>query len=129
MPSSRNVIHARTAPRPNGNYSHVVRSGSTLHVAGWMGDDPTTEDIVEGGIEAQTVQAIKNINACLEAAGSSLDKVVRRRIYMIDIKEFRKVDAIWGEWFEEPWPVSTCVQISGLAKEGALVELEVVADA
>jgi 2-iminobutanoate/2-iminopropanoate deaminase len=44
------------------------------------------------------------------------------------MKEFRKVDKIWGEWFEEPWPVSTCVQIGGLAKEGAVVELEVVAE-
>ena len=57
-----------------------------------------------------------------------MDKVVRRRIYIIDMKEFRKVDKIWGEWFEEPWPVSTCVQIGGLAKEGAVVELEVVAE-
>jgi 2-iminobutanoate/2-iminopropanoate deaminase len=82
----------------------------------------------------------------LEAAGSDLGKVVRRRIYIIDMKEFRKVDEVWGKWFEEPYPVSTCVQVSGclecfyvgwliglqigaLAKEGALVELEVVAEA
>ncbi|KAJ4359902.1 uncharacterized protein N0V89_000459 [Didymosphaeria variabile] len=128
MPSQRKAIHALDAPKPNGNYSHVVREGNTLHIAGWMGDDPTTGTIVEGGIEGQTVQAIKNIQTCLEAAGSSLDKVVRRRIYIMDMKEFRKVDKIWGEWFAEPWPVSTCVQISGLAKEGALVELEVVAE-
>jgi 2-iminobutanoate/2-iminopropanoate deaminase len=72
--------------------------------------------------------------------------VVRRRIYIIDMKEFRKVDEIWGKYFDEPYPVSTCVQVScrqrwgvgknadrvkigGLAKEGALVELEVVAEA
>lgn len=94
-----------------------------------MGDDPVTGKIVEGGIEAQTRQSIKNIKAVLEAAGSSLDKVLTRRIYMIDMKEFRLVDKIWGELFEEPYPVSTCVQISGLAKEGALVELEVTAAA
>jgi 2-iminobutanoate/2-iminopropanoate deaminase len=62
-----------------------------------------------------------NIKACLEAAGSSLDKVVRRRIYIIDIKEFRKVDAIWGKWFEEPYPVSTCVQVSLNAED--MIEL------
>lgn len=77
-----------------------------------MGDDPSTGLIVSGGIVAQTTQAIKNIQACLEAAGSSLDKVVRRRIYILDMQQFREVDRVWGEWFEEPWPVSTCVQVS-----------------
>ncbi|KAK8206881.1 hypothetical protein M8818_004716 [Zalaria obscura] len=127
MPSTRQAVHATAAPRPNGNYSHVIRQGDTLHVAGWMGDDPETGKIVEGGIEAQTERAILNIKACLEAAGSSLDKVVRRRIYIIEMGQFRTVDEVWGRWFEEPWPVSTCVQIGALAKEGALVELEVVA--
>ncbi|KAJ9623976.1 hypothetical protein H2203_005423 [Taxawa tesnikishii (nom. ined.)] len=64
-----------------------------------------------------------NIKACLEAAGSSLDKVVRRRIYIIDMKQFRKVDEIWGSGFP------SLILIGALAKEGALVELEVVAAA
>ncbi|KAF2112290.1 endoribonuclease L-PSP [Lophiotrema nucula] len=114
MPYTRRAIHAPNAPKPNGNYSHVVRQGNTLHIAGWMGDDPETGKIVEGGIEAQTERSILNIKACLDAAGSSLDKVVRRRIFIIDMKEFRKVDAVWGKWFEEPYPVSTCVQVSAL---------------
>ncbi|THX90444.1 hypothetical protein D6D05_00477 [Aureobasidium pullulans] len=98
MPSQRQAIHASSAPKPNGNYSHVHR-------------------------------AILNIKACLLAANSSLDKIVRRRIYLMKMSDFRKVDEIWAEYFEEPYPVSTCVQVSGLAKEGALVELEVVAQA
>ncbi|THX77141.1 endoribonuclease L-PSP [Aureobasidium pullulans] len=129
MPSQRQAIHASSAPKPNGNYSHVVREGNTLHIAGWMGDDPVTGDIVPGGIEAQTHRAILNIKACLLAANSSLDKIVRRRIYIMKMSDFRRVDEIWAEYFEEPYPVSTCVQVSGLAKEGALVELEVVAQA
>ena len=92
-----------------------------------MGDDPVTSRIVEGGIGAQTERAILNIKAVLEAAGSSLDKVVRRRIYIIDMSQFRIVDDIWGRYFEWPYPVSTCVGVTALAKEGALVELEVVA--
>lgn len=94
-----------------------------------MGDDPSTGDIVSGGITPQTHRAIQNIKACLEAANSSLDKVVRRRIYIMNMKDFREVDRIWAEYFDEPYPVSTCVQVSGLAKDGALVELEVVAEA
>ena len=74
-------------------------------------------------------QAIDNIEACLEAAGSSLDKVVRRRIYIIKMEEFRIVDEIWGKRLSKPYPVSTCVGVTALAKEGALVELEVVAEA
>ena len=70
MASSRKAIHAPNAPAPNGNYSHVVRASGLLFLAGWMGDDPSTGKIVEGGIEAQTKQAIDNIRACLEAAGS-----------------------------------------------------------
>ncbi|KAK5172672.1 uncharacterized protein LTR77_002792 [Saxophila tyrrhenica] len=129
MAQVRDAISAPKAPKPNGNYSHVVRAAGMLYVAGWMGDDPETGKVVQGGIEAQTKQAIINIRACLEAAGSSLDKVVRRRIYIIDMGEFRKVDGIWGEEVREPFPVSTCVQIGALAKEGALVELEVDAEA
>jgi len=119
-----------------------------------MGDLPASGEIIQGGIEEQTVrltlstradglrippgkltnissqkQAIENIKACLEAAGSNLDKVVRRRIYILDMKLFRQVDAIWADYFEPPYPVSTCIGVTALAKEGALVELEVVAEA
>lgn len=119
------ALTTTSAPKPNGNYSHVIRTSSTLQLCGWMGDDSSTGQIVSGGIEAQTVQMMKNIQACLEAAGSSLDKVTRRRIYMIDMSEFRIVDRIWGEWVKEPFPVSTCVGVTALAKEGARVEIEV----
>lgn len=57
-------------------------------------------------------QAISNIAACLSAAGSSLDKILQRKIYIIDMKQFRAVDAIWAEYMKEPYPVSTCVQVS-----------------
>ena len=58
MPSQRQAVHATNAPKPNGNYSHVIRQGNILHVAGWMGDDPESGKIVPGGIEAQTVCSI-----------------------------------------------------------------------
>ncbi|KAM0706157.1 hypothetical protein Q7P35_006706 [Cladosporium inversicolor] len=150
QPYTRLSFHSSSAPAPNGNYSHAIlqQSSATLHIAGWMGDETMTGKIVEGGVGAQTRylvndhvslrlhkltsaqhQAMRNIKSCLEAANSSLEKIVRRRIYMIDIKQFREVDAIWAEWVGPPYPVSTCVQIGALAKEGALVEIEVLADA
>ena len=73
-------------------------------------------------------QAIANIKACLEAAGSSLDKVISRRLFMTDRSEFRTVDALWGEAVGEPYPVSTLIGCSWLAKDGARVEIEVVAE-
>ncbi|KAF2095852.1 endoribonuclease L-PSP [Rhizodiscina lignyota] len=127
--SGRQAVFADKAPKPNGNYSHVVRSGDKLFVCGFMGDDPVTGKIVEGGVEAQTRQAIENIKACVEAAGSSLDKVLSRRLYMTERAEFRTVDAIWASYMKEPYPVSTLIGVTWLAKEGAVIEIEVVAEA
>ncbi|EXJ88159.1 hypothetical protein A1O1_05087 [Capronia coronata CBS 617.96] len=129
MPSSRQAVFAPNAPKANGKYSHAIKSSNgTLYLAGWMGDDPETGEIVPGGIEAQTERAIMNIKACLEAAGSSLDKVMTRRIYIIPMQDFRKSVAVWDRFFEEPYPVSTLIGVTALAKEGALVEFEVVAE-
>lgn len=100
------IVQASGAPKPNGNYSHCVREGITLHVCGFMGDHPESGEIVSGGIQAQTTQAILNIKAVLTAAGSGLDSVVRRRIYIINMADFREVDRIWGEHFKAPYPVS-----------------------
>lgn len=93
-----------------------------------MGDDAASGKILHNKIEGQTKQIMRNIEACLEAAGSSLDKIISRRIYMVDMSEFRIVDRIWGEWIKEPYPVSTCIGVTALAKEGAKVEIEVVAE-
>lgn len=88
MPSSCQAVHVT---EPNGNYSHAVRSGNMLYIAGWMGDDPATGQIPSQDIEGQTEQATLNIKAVLDAAGLSLDTVVSRKIYIIDMKEFRKL--------------------------------------
>ncbi|KAI0180798.1 Endoribonuclease L-PSP/chorismate mutase-like protein [Hypoxylon sp. FL1284] len=124
---AQNYTISSEAPKPNGNYSHAIRQGNHLHVCGWMGDDPKTGNIVEGGVRAQTEQAIRNIDACLRAAGSSLDKVTRRRIFVIDMAEFREIDAEWARRVAAPFPVNTCVGVTALAKDGARVEIEVEA--
>lgn len=118
-----------SAPKPNGNYSHVVRSGNNLHLCGLVGDDPTTGKIIHQKTEGQTKQIMRNISACLEAAGSNLDKIVSRRVYLLDMNDFRAVDRIWGELVKAPHPVSTCVGVTALSKEGAKIEIEVIAEA
>ncbi|KAK5207319.1 hypothetical protein LTR99_007272 [Exophiala xenobiotica] len=73
-------------------------------------------------------RAILNIKACLEACGLTFDNILTRRIYIIPMEDFRKVIAIWDKYFDEPYPVSTLIGVTSLAKEGALVEIEVVAE-
>ncbi|GAB1739813.1 hypothetical protein NU219Hw_g4748t1 [Hortaea werneckii] len=122
-------FHSSAAPKPNGNYSHVLKAGGLLHICGWMGDVPETGEIIEGGVEAQTDQAMKNISSCLKAAGSEPSKIVRRRIYTLDMAYLPTIQEVTKRYLSEPWPVSTAVQVSGLAKKGALVEIEVIAEA
>ncbi|KAF8851323.1 YjgF-like protein, partial [Acephala macrosclerotiorum] len=126
---SRNASQSPSAPITNGNFSHVIRSKIGLHfLCGFMGDFPNGGSTVSLPLTDQTKQIIQNSEACLEIAGSSLDKVVSRRIYMIDMKEFREVDRLWVQWFKKPFPVSTCAQVRRLAKEGARIKIEVVAE-
>ena len=86
-----------------------------------MGGNLSKSAIVSSSIEAQIERAILNIKAVVEAAGSSLDRIISRRICITDLGEFRKVYAVWAQCFEEPYPVSTRVHIAGLAKEEARV--------
>ncbi|KAK6384799.1 hypothetical protein LTS17_002362 [Exophiala oligosperma] len=129
MPYTREAVWAPNAPKPNGKYSHVVKSKSGMvYLAGWMGDDPETGKIVSGGIEAQTERVILNIRACLEACGLTFDNIISRRIYIIPMQDYKKVLGVWDKYFEEPYPVSTLIGVTSLAKEDALVEIEVVAE-
>ncbi|RJE25093.1 hypothetical protein PHISCL_02564 [Aspergillus sclerotialis] len=129
MPFSRseNAIQCPGAPKANGNYALVIKHGNVLHLSGWMGQDPETGKVVEGGAVAQTEQAVRNIETCLLAAGSSLDKVISRRIFTTDMSKVFEVDDAWGRLLKPPYPVSTAIGISSLTQEGAIVELEVTA--
>jgi 2-iminobutanoate/2-iminopropanoate deaminase len=107
----RQAFNAQAAPKPNGHYSHCVKSTPTngfLHMCGFMGDDPASGTIVEGGLEAQTEQAMKNVKAVLDAAGSDFERVVRRRIFIVNMtpQAVKAVDGITANWFKEPYPVS-----------------------
>jgi 2-iminobutanoate/2-iminopropanoate deaminase len=139
MPSSREAVRAPKAARPSGNYSHAVKSGNTIYVSGWMGEDSAGE-IVSGDIQAQTVdldvhvsdrfhwrkqnRAIINIKAVLEAAGTTLDKVMSRRIYLTDMKHLALVDRIWGRHLAFPYPASSCIQVSAYIFQGETLLME-----
>ena len=94
-------------------------------ISGQLGFDPKTGVLVEGGVEAQARQALKNMQAILESAGTSLDNVVKTTVFLMDMADFAKVNAIYAEFFTVNPPARSAVQVAGLPK-GGLVEIEAI---
>ncbi len=106
-------------------WSHAVKAGNTIYVAGMLGCDEN-QKLVEGGFEAQTVKAFDNIGRVLAASGVSLRDVVKMNIYFKDLEDVRKFREIRARYFQPPMPVSTGVEVSRLVFD-ALVEIDVIA--
>lgn len=126
MPNiKREVIIADKAPKAIGPYSLGIRAGDYIFTAGQIGLDAKTGQLAEG-IEAQTRQAVLNLKSILEAAGSKLDNVVKTTVFMQDLGEFEKMNAVYGEFFAENPPARSTVQVAALPR-GARVEIECMA--
>jgi 2-iminobutanoate/2-iminopropanoate deaminase len=97
-----------------------------MFVSGQLGLDPTTGSLVEGGVEAETRQALKNLQVILEAGGCSFQNVVKSTVFLHDINDFARVNAIYAEFFDENPPARSAVQVAALPRNGA-VEIEVIA--
>ena len=126
MSHQKQVIIAENAPAAIGPYSAGVSTGHLVFTAGQLGMDPVTGELVEGGIQAQTRQALTNLRAVLEAAGTGLDQVVKTTVFLKDIGEFSLMNAIYGEFFTADFPARSAFQVGALPK-GAAVEIEAVA--
>lgn len=124
--SDKEVIRTEKAPKALGPYSVAIVAGGFVFTAGQVGLDPVTNMIVEGGVEAETRQALTNIKNVLEASGSNLGLVVKSTVFLRDMNDFSKMNAIYGEFFTENFPARSAVQVAALPK-GAAVEIEVVA--
>jgi 2-iminobutanoate/2-iminopropanoate deaminase len=113
------------APKPVGPYSQVVQYGEFLFLAGQV---PLTPDgkLNEGDIVAQTRQVLNNIKAVLEAAGSSMNRVLKTTIFLADLSDFETVNGVYAEYFQEPYPARSTVQVSKLPK-GARLEIDAIA--
>jgi 2-iminobutanoate/2-iminopropanoate deaminase len=120
------VVYTDQAPQPIGPYSQAQRVGDLLYTAGQVGLDPASGELVEGGIEAQTRQVLRNLEAVLAAGGSSLADVVKTTVFMADLGEFSRMNAVYAEIFGGNAPARSTVQVAGLPK-GARVEIECVA--
>lgn len=115
-------------PHPSIPLAGAVRIGNTLYVSGQVGYAPGTTDIVPGGVAAQTRQALENMRAVLEAAGSSPEKVVKTTVYLTDVqRDFGTMNQVYGEFFGSHRPARTTVGVAGLARPGLEVEIECIA--
>ncbi|HEX9618318.1 MAG TPA: Rid family detoxifying hydrolase, partial [Anaerolineales bacterium] len=108
----KQIITTKNAPPAIGPYSTGVRVGDTLFIAGQLGIDPQTGEVVPGGIEAETRQALTNMKAILEAAGGSLLNVVKTTVFLRDISEFGRMNMVYAEFFQEKPPARSAVQVA-----------------
>ncbi len=122
----KHIIATDKAPQAIGPYSQAVRIGQLVYTAGQIGLDPATGALVPGGVEAETRQALTNLKHVLEAAGASLATVVKTTVFLRDINDFAKMNAVYAEFFTEGFPARSAVQAAALPK-GAAVEIEAVA--
>ncbi|MFW6152825.1 MAG: RidA family protein [Halobacteriota archaeon] len=106
--------------------SQAIIHGDTVYVAGQTGVDPATGEPVEDDLEAEARQALENIAAILEAAGTSFDNVVKATVFIEDMADFDRVNAVYREFVSEPYPARSAVEVSDLALEFAM-EIEVIA--
>jgi 2-iminobutanoate/2-iminopropanoate deaminase len=122
----RDIVHTDQAPKAIGPYSQAIRTDSMIYTAGQLGLDPATGELVKGSVEEQTRQSLTNLKHVLEASGSTLGHVVKTTVFLKDMIDFPKMNAVYAEFFGENPPARSTVAVAGLPK-GGLVEIEVVA--
>jgi 2-iminobutanoate/2-iminopropanoate deaminase len=122
----KKIIHTDKAPQAIGPYSQAVRTASMVYTAGQIGLDPATMEIVSGGVEAETRQVLNNLKHVLEAANSGLNYVVKTTVFLRDMADFPKMNAIYAEFFTENPPARSTVAVAALPK-GVAVEIEAIA--
>lgn len=125
-PAVRKVISTDKAPAAVGPYSQGIRAGDFVFTAGQLGLDPATGKLVEGGVIAQARQALSNLQAVLQTAGSSLDRAVKITVFLTDINDFKAVNDVYGQFFTSEPPARSAVQVAALPL-GGLVEIEAIA--
>ena len=122
----KKVITSDKAPKAIGPYSVAIRTGDLVFTSGQLGLDPATGSLVPGGIEAETRQALTNLHHVLADAGSGLEQVVKTIVFLKDMAEFTKMNAVYAEFFAENPPARSTIQVAALPK-GGTVEIEAVA--
>jgi 2-iminobutanoate/2-iminopropanoate deaminase len=122
----KHAVSSPDAPAAIGPYSPALRAGQLLFVSGQVPIDPATGQMVEGDVAAQTRRVLDNVGALLLAADRSFADVVRTTIFLADMNDFAAVNAIYAQYFSEPYPARATVQVARLPKD-ARVEIDVIA--
>jgi 2-iminobutanoate/2-iminopropanoate deaminase len=122
----REAVSTSSAPAAIGPYSQAVRAGALLFVSGQIPLDPEAGTMVEGDVAAQTHRVLRNLQAVLEAGGSSLDAVVRTTIYLADLNDFAAVNEVYATYFTSPAPARATIQASRLPRD-ARIEIDAIA--
>ena len=120
------TVSTTNAPAAIGPYSQAQIVGNLVYTSGQLGIDPATGALVEG-LEAQSHQVFKNLSELLKAAGSGIDKVVKTTVFIQNMDDFGVINGIYGQYFTEPFPARSCVEVARLPKN-ALIECEVIAE-
>lgn len=122
----KNIITSEKAPKAIGPYSVAVRAGKLVFTSGQLGLDPQSGNLVSGGIEAETRQVLTNLRHVLLDSGCDMAKVIKTTVFLKDMGDFSKMNAVYAEFFPENPPARSTVQVAALPKGGA-IEIEVVA--
>ena len=124
--SAITTIHTPNAPAAFGPFVQGVKTDTLVFSTGQLPLDPATGELVSDDVQAQTRQVLFNIKAILEAAGCSLDRVLKATVFITNMDDFDKINEVYAGFFSDTPPARSCVEVSGLAK-GAKVEIEVIA--
>ena len=122
----KKIIHSDYAPQAIGPYSQAICAENLVFTAGQIALDPSTNELVAGGIEEQTRQVLTNLKRVLEAADSGLEYVVKTTVFLKDMNDFPKMNAVYAEFFGKNPPARSAIAVAALPK-GGLVEIEVIA--
>ncbi len=122
---SKKALHSDNAPSAIGTYSQAIQSGNLVFMSGQIPLDPATMAVVDGDFEARARQVFENLKAVAEAAGGSLDQIVKLTIYLTDLANFASVNSVMGEYFTEPYPARAALGVASLPK-GVDVEAEAI---
>jgi len=125
MSTIRTVIQTESAPQAIGTYSQAVKVGNTVYLSGQIPLLPDTMEMVQGGIVADIEQVFKNLSAVCEAAGGTLNQIVKLNIFLTDLNHFPAVNEIMAQYFQKPYPARAAIGVASLPK-GAAVEMDAV---
>jgi 2-iminobutanoate/2-iminopropanoate deaminase len=122
----REIIATDRGPKAIGPYSQAIRANGFVFVSGQIPLDPATQQLVAGDVQAQTERVLENLKGIIEAAGSSLDRVVRATVFLADMNEFAAMNEVYGRYFRSQPPARSTVQVARLPRD-VRVEIDVIA--